>query len=246
LFNITLPINFESPCQARSIIDFWRRWHITLSRFLRDYLYFSLGGNRNGPVRRYANLMTTMLLGGLWHGAGWTFAIWGGLHGFYLIVNHGFRHAMEASGVDIDAWPAFARTMWQAASWALTFLAVMLAWIFFRSPNLASAANIIKAMAGMSGLALPVVPIVGKRAGAWILGLFVIAVFLPDLRYIMVGHKLVSLGGTHYRPPADTFDWRMMALRWRPLPAVALLTVAIFVFCLFNMRTISPFLYFQF
>jgi D-alanyl-lipoteichoic acid acyltransferase DltB (MBOAT superfamily) len=91
LFGIRLPLNFDSPYKATNIIDFWRRWHMTLSRFLRDYLYLPLGGNRKGKVRRYANLMVTMLLGGLWHGAGWTFVIWGGLHGFYLIVNHAWH-----------------------------------------------------------------------------------------------------------------------------------------------------------
>ena len=91
IFNIRLPINFDSPYKAVSIIDFWRRWHITLSNFLRDYLYITLGGSRRGQVRRYGNLLTTMLLGGLWHGAGWTFVIWGGLHGVYLCINHGWR-----------------------------------------------------------------------------------------------------------------------------------------------------------
>src|SRR6516225_3390946 len=91
MFGIRLPVNFRSPYKATSIIEFWRRWHITLSRFLRDYLYIPLGGNRFGVGRRYINLMLTMLLGGLWHGAGWTFLIWGGLHGLYLVVNHQWR-----------------------------------------------------------------------------------------------------------------------------------------------------------
>ena len=81
MFGIDLPLNFNSPYKATSIIEFWRRWHMTLSRFLRDYLYIPLGGNRHGPARRYVNLMLTMLLGGLWHGAGWTFVVWGALHG---------------------------------------------------------------------------------------------------------------------------------------------------------------------
>jgi D-alanyl-lipoteichoic acid acyltransferase DltB (MBOAT superfamily) len=85
MFNVRLPMNFNSPYKATSIIDFWRRWHMTLSRFLRDYLYIPLGGSRNGKAQRYLNLMITMLLGGLWHGAGWTFVIWGGLHGFYWL-----------------------------------------------------------------------------------------------------------------------------------------------------------------
>src|SRR5258706_7691920 len=88
LFGIRLPVNFRSPYQATSIIEFWRRWHITLSRFLRDYLYIPLGGNRLGEQRRYLNLLVTMLLGGLWHGAGWNFLVWGGLLGIYFCINH--------------------------------------------------------------------------------------------------------------------------------------------------------------
>src|SRR3954464_15652702 len=88
MFGIPLPVNFRSPYRATSIIEFWRRWHITLSRFLRDYLYIPLGGNRLGERRRYVNLLVTMLLGGLWHGAAWNFVIWGGLHGIYLCINH--------------------------------------------------------------------------------------------------------------------------------------------------------------
>ena len=87
MFGVRLPLNFNSPYKATSIIDFWRRWHMTLSRFMLDYLYIPLGGNQKGPARQYANLMITMLLGGLWHGAGWTFVIWGGLHGMYLVLS---------------------------------------------------------------------------------------------------------------------------------------------------------------
>ena len=88
MFGIKLPYNFASPYKASSIVDFWRRWHITLSNWLRDYLYIPLGGNRHGKARRYVNLIITMLLGGLWHGAAWTFVLWGLLHGSYLMVAH--------------------------------------------------------------------------------------------------------------------------------------------------------------
>ena len=130
LFGIRLPVNFRSPYKATSIIDFWRRWHITLSRFLRDYLYIPLGGNRLGEQRRYLNLMLTMLLGGLWHGAGWNFLIWGGLHGLYLCVNHLWQGWRGVRG----EWP---RPRNQVAgerrSWAITFFAVVIAWVFFRA-----------------------------------------------------------------------------------------------------------------
>jgi len=101
MFGIKLPLNFNAPYQACNIIDFWRRWHITLSRFLRDYLYFSLGGNRKGEFRRYINLFLTMLLGGLWHGAGWTYIAWGGLHGSYLVINHIWQKIWRKP---IDRW----------------------------------------------------------------------------------------------------------------------------------------------
>ena len=125
LFGIRLPLNFNSPYKSRNIIEFWRRWHMTLSRFLRDYLYFPLGGNRHGPARRYANLMITMLLGGLWHGAGWNFAIWGALHGLFLSVNHlwntqelmhRFRPALATSGERLDAKQLRLRLNWKWAT----------------------------------------------------------------------------------------------------------------------------------
>jgi alginate O-acetyltransferase complex protein AlgI len=99
-------LNFESPYRATSIIDFWRRWHMTLSRFLRDYLYIPLGGGRHGHAHRYVNVVITMFLGGLWHGAGWTFVAWGGLHGMYLVANHGWRGARQAfrSEIALHRW----------------------------------------------------------------------------------------------------------------------------------------------
>jgi D-alanyl-lipoteichoic acid acyltransferase DltB (MBOAT superfamily) len=123
MFGIVLPDNFRSPYKAVSIIEFWRRWHITLSNFLRDYLYIALGGNRHGPIRRHANLMLTMLLGGIWHGAGWQFLLWGGVHGLLLVGNHGWRA--------LCSWqmPVFAAHL-------ITLSCVMLAWILFRADNL--------------------------------------------------------------------------------------------------------------
>ena len=91
MLGIKLPDNFDSPYKANNIIDFWRRWHITLSRFLKTYLYIPLGGNRLGEKRRYLNILITMLLGGLWHGAAWTFVFWGFLHGTFLIINHAWQ-----------------------------------------------------------------------------------------------------------------------------------------------------------
>lgn len=145
MFNIHLPINFNSPYKSTSIIEFWQRWHITLSHFLRDYLYVPMGGNRHGQPRRYVNLMTTMLLGGLWHGAGWTFVVWGALHGVYLTINHLWRHIVaESFSRRIPGW---LRTL---AGGTLTFIAVVAAWVLFRANNMAQALAILKAMFGIA------------------------------------------------------------------------------------------------
>ncbi|MEO1584210.1 MAG: MBOAT family protein [Planctomycetota bacterium] len=119
LFNIRLPENFNSPYKATSIVDFWRRWHMTLSAFLRDYVYIPLGGNRSGPSRRYVNLLLTMLIGGLWHGSAWTFVVWGALHGIYLCINH--------------AWSRFGFGLPKPIAWMCTILSVIVAWVLFRA-----------------------------------------------------------------------------------------------------------------
>lgn len=144
MFNIRFPLNFNSPYKALTIQDFWRRWNMTLSRFLRDFVYIPLGGNRHGEARRLLNLMVTMLLGGLWHGAAWRFLLWGGLHGVYLIVH--------------EAWarytPPWARLPPGLAR-ALTLLAVVLAWVPFRAPDLAATRAMLRGLCGLNGLAIP-------------------------------------------------------------------------------------------
>jgi alginate O-acetyltransferase complex protein AlgI len=138
LFGIRLPLNFSSPYKATSIIDFWRRWHMTLSRFLRDHLYIPLGGNRHGAVRQLGNMMIVMLLGGLWHGAGWGFVLWGGLHGAYLVINHLWRRLIRN------------RRLPAGIGGGVTFLAVMVAWVPFRAETWQGTATIWRAMAGLS------------------------------------------------------------------------------------------------
>ena len=149
LFGVRLPLNFDSPYKARNIAQFWRRWHMTLSRFLRDYLYIPLGGNRCGPLRRHVNLMLTMVLGGLWHGAGWNFIVWGALHGAYLGIHKGWGAAARRLHL-----PSGTRAGKLAAT-LLTFTAVCVAWVFFRAPDMPVALTILKGMAGGFGLALP-------------------------------------------------------------------------------------------
>jgi alginate O-acetyltransferase complex protein AlgI len=148
LFGIKFPINFASPYQAGSINEFWKRWHITLTRFLREYLYFPLGGNRCGPWRHALNIMATMLLSGLWHGAGWTFVIWGGLHGFCMVVAHRWHGLVKALGWRVDHW------WYRGLAVSLTFVVVLFTWVFFRAPTLRVAGNVLSSMVGQHGLTM--------------------------------------------------------------------------------------------
>jgi D-alanyl-lipoteichoic acid acyltransferase DltB (MBOAT superfamily) len=140
LLGFEFPQNFNSPYQAVSLQDFWRRWHMTLSRWLRDYLYIPLGGNRRGRARTYLNLMVTMLLGGLWHGASWTFVVWGGLNGLYLSASKAWGEIpsrREPTGPKIPSWIA------KAFATLVTFHLICLSWIYFRAPDLARAQAIV-------------------------------------------------------------------------------------------------------
>jgi alginate O-acetyltransferase complex protein AlgI len=241
LFGIRLPVNFRSPYQAISIIEFWRCWHITLSRFLRDYLYIPLGGNRLGQQRRYLNLMLTMLLGGLWHGAGWNFLIWGGLHGAYLCINHLWRGGAGEKAAGLTA---------RLSGWAITFFAVVLAWVFFRARTLAGAWQMLAALfgfeAGSSAFASPGIlrvmdlPVqVGEPrlllfgSGAVALALAA-ALFLPNVPRLF--------GYREYRHAPE----RAAMLRWRPTAAWALLSALAYAIALFGMWQRLEFLYFQF
>ena len=137
MFGFRLPLNFAAPYRAASIREFWRRWHMTLSRFLRDYVYIPLGGNRAGHGRQAVNVVATMLLGGLWHGAAWTFVAWGGLHGLALAVN--------------SAWDRAGLRLPRVAGWLVTMLFVIVGWVLFRSPDFATAARVLAGMAGVNG-----------------------------------------------------------------------------------------------
>jgi D-alanyl-lipoteichoic acid acyltransferase DltB (MBOAT superfamily) len=138
MFGLRLPFNFNAPYRALSVRDFWRRWHMTLSRFLRDYLYIPLGGNRGSAARQAFNVVATMLLGGLWHGANWTFVAWGGLHGVALAVNH--------------IWAGHGVRLPSPVAWLLTMLFVMAGWVLFRAPDFTIAGQLLASMAGLHGV----------------------------------------------------------------------------------------------
>ena len=183
MFNIRLPFNFDSPYKATSISDFWRRWHISLSNFLRDYLYIAMGGNRFGNRRRYINLMATMVLGGLWHGASWSFVIWGFLHGIFLWINHAFRAACgTALTMRLDA-----SRCWSLFSWGLTLLCVMTAWVLFRAETISGAGRILAGMVNLGPVSQAGIDPLLWNAGlhlstglSWCLALGLIAFLAPN------------------------------------------------------------------
>ncbi len=241
MFGMRLPVNFRSPYKSLSIIDFWRRWHITLSRFLRDYLYIPLGGNRLGEARRYLNLLITMLLGGLWHGGGWNFLIWGGLHGIYLGINHLWRGAVGIGG---------GRGLLRVMSWAVTFASVVIAWVFFRASTVGGAWRALKGLAGFSSDQSVYVPsgivrimdlpiLVGARmslligAGATALAL-ICALVLPNVPQIFRYRE-------YRRAPEQGSP-----IHWKPDAIWAMVVSLAFAISLFGMWQRMEFLYFQF
>ena len=165
-FNIRFPMNFNSPYQAVSLIDFWRRWHMTLSRFLREYLYIPLGGNRRGDLRTYRNLLITFLIGGFWHGAAWTYILWGAYHGALLAINH----FLEKIGLKVS-------NIWGRS---ITFFFVIYGWVFFRAKNMTNARDMTKALFGLRGLSLTDHYFVWKYQCFIIAAALVIALFLPN------------------------------------------------------------------
>lgn len=254
IFGIRLPLNFDSPYKSVNIIEFWRRWHMTLSRFLRDYLYVPLGGNRKGPVRRYVNLVLTMLLGGLWHGAGVNFVIWGALHGFYLVVNHAWNKIASTL-----RFPVGSRS-WTVFSIALTFASVCFAWVFFRATDSAKAAIIIRGMVGEFGIGLPAsiglylgpLKPLFERLGVdfylgggsrfletwvWIVVAGSIAFFCPNTQQIM-GRYEAWAGSTVHRGEA----WYL----WRPSLRWSVYIGAILLGSMLSLTRPTEFLYFQF
>jgi D-alanyl-lipoteichoic acid acyltransferase DltB (MBOAT superfamily) len=234
MLGIRLPFNFNSPYKAASIIDFWRRWHVSLSAFLRDYLYFALGGNRKGPALRYINLMITMLLGGLWHGANWTFMIWGGLHGLYLCVNHAWHAATENV-----RWPRLLRPFGHPAAVLITFAATTLAWVVFRAQNFSSALIMLKGLVGLGG-ATSFVSFTPLAALA-LVALFAIVWFAPNsMEMTWAFHPALD-------PPKGYTKVRAIRwLAWRPSRLSATVIGLIGIAAVLALSNLSPFIYFQF
>lgn len=251
IMGIRLPLNFNSPYKATNIADFWRRWHITLSRFLHAYLYIPLGGNRNGVVRHYTNLMTVMLLGGLWHGAGWTFVLWGGLHGGYLVVHRLLQWAATYS----PSLDTIIRI--RILAWTTTFTAVVIGWVFFRAESVQAASSLLRGMAGLNGVSFPtqlkpleaplsiLIPgITFNDMGAfpvvaipWVFFAGLLAFLTPNIAQIF-----------HAAEPTVDNPCRPSRLKWQPRLITGLTLGILLFFCLRAQFVLAPseFLYFNF
>jgi alginate O-acetyltransferase complex protein AlgI len=223
MLGIFLPLNFNSPYKATNIIDFWRRWHMTLSQFLRDYLYIPLGGNRRGRVLRYVNLMITMLLGGLWHGAAWTFVAWGALHGAYLCINHVWNRFVPKP-------PPRLAPVTNVASLLLTFIAVVVAWVFFRADNITSALTILSKMVSPSEVVLGR----GEITNFGLLAVYAALVWVAPNTQTIMG----------YDHDNRTVGEKLKAWRWRSL--FLYVTAAVLAFGILGIRQHSEFIYFRF
>jgi D-alanyl-lipoteichoic acid acyltransferase DltB (MBOAT superfamily) len=256
LFGVVLPLNFHSPYKARNIIEFWRCWHMTLSRFLRDYLYIPLGGNRKGGARRYMNLLATMLLGGLWHGAGWTYVIWGGLHGIFLVLNHAWHGARSRLGLTASWGSAggFAARL-------LTFVCVIFAWVFFRASNFQAGVTIAGGMLGLNGVVLPEhVGMLFGPAGPWLQYAGVKFSSSPLLDGFGEAFVAAALAIAFWAPNTQQMlrDWRPalvlprddrmgpFRLAWSPGAAWTAAIAVLAILATVNISEHSEFLYFQF
>jgi D-alanyl-lipoteichoic acid acyltransferase DltB (MBOAT superfamily) len=225
MFNIRLPYNFNSPYKALNIADFWRRWHMTLSRFLRDYIYIPLGGNREGDEKTYRNLLLTFLVGGIWHGAGWTFVFWGFLHGAAAVIHR--------------IWEKLGIRMHRFLAWFLTFNFVNIAWIFFRAKTWDDAIKVLAGMFGMSGVKL-------SKSGAKYGFLKDHGVTFGDL-FFRADHKnvvymiVITLAIAFAAKNSD-----QMTQAFRPNRMTAAFAILIALYALLSMNKVSEFLYFNF
>jgi D-alanyl-lipoteichoic acid acyltransferase DltB (MBOAT superfamily) len=250
IFGVSLPGNFYSPYKALSIVEFWRRWHITLSLFLRDYLYIPLGGSRKGEFRRNVNLLLVMVIGGFWHGAGWTFGFWGLWHGLALLANHAWMKTKVSRMIAGIPGKVF--------SWSLTFLTVVIGWTFFRAQDLRGATSMLQSMFGLAGVEIPAAwlsrlswlrsfGVTGRTD--WMVFqsylqlleiaiLFSAVLILPNTLQIAAGSLTPS---NQSSLPSSPSRWI-----WRPTFAWALISGLMLTLALLHLGRISEFLYFQF
>ncbi|MBL7480027.1 MBOAT family O-acyltransferase [Legionella bononiensis] len=240
MFGIIFPLNFNSPYKAKNIISFWRRWHMTLSRFLRDYIYIPLGGNRHGKMSKYVNLMITMFVGGIWHGAAWTFIVWGLLHGLFLVINHLWLYVKQKYLNFL-----FSRTIfiYKAIAQTITFIIVVVAWVFFRAETFSTSYYILNAMFNPNPS-------------------FTSTIFAPEQFKIMIELLLISsllifvAPNTQqlfykFKPALETYPgeiepYSLKMLQWSPNALTAAVCAILTVISLLSFGKVSEFLYYKF
>ncbi|MDD3269202.1 MAG: MBOAT family protein [Syntrophomonadaceae bacterium] len=225
MFNIRLPINFNSPYKSLNIQEFWRRWHMTLSRFLRNYIYIPLGGNRSGELRLYSNLMITFLIGGLWHGAAWTFVFWGFLHGLALVLHR--------------VWQQANIKMNKVLAWVICFNFINLTWVFFRARSWGDAVKVLQGMLGLNGMVLPdgLAAHLGSLA-AWGVAFQKLALAdIPRAVMFLSISLLIVLA---------TRNSMQIEARFRPNLLSAVLVGAMAITAILSLTRVSEFLYFNF
>ena len=243
MLGINLPLNFNAPYRSTSITDFWRRWHITLGRFLRDYLYFPIGGSHVAPPRQFANLMVVMLLCGLWHGAAWTFVVWGGLHGLAL--------AVDRLWVRLYSSDQPRGLVWRSSGWALTFFFVVVTWVFFRADSLGTAGSMLQSMFSPASFETTVrVPGLGGTEG-WLAQTEVgwSAILLATI-WVLVAPTMQDLMRRRMRSPMyQPYIARAAALfrpEWRPATVWVVGSAAIFAAAFLGLSRVTEFIYYNF
>ena len=227
LFNIKLPINFNSPYKATNIQDFWRRWHITLSRFLKDYIYIPLGGNRISNFRTYNNLMATFIIGGLWHGAGWTFVFWGFLHGLALVIHR--------------AWSQLGFKLNTIVAWFITFNFINIAWVFFRAKEWEDAIKVLKGMFGLSGV------VIAEKYQESLASLQQYGVIFSDVtQHIGDGSKSLGWIFVAFILVLVFRNSMKMSDTFRPSYKTLTFSLIIMIYSILSFNKVSEFLYFNF
>lgn len=231
LFGITLPINFNAPYRSTSIIEFWRRWHISLSTFLRDYLYIPLGGNRYGNARRHLNLMITMVLGGLWHGANWNFVFWGFAHGLLLAINHSWQ------SLHINSH--FKGPICRGFFWGITFITICFTWVLFRVDHFDQIIPVYHGMLGLNGFE--------STKNYWGFSAHLKASQLYTL--LVLAMLITLLGKPSHQLKDALLAWHHKSSVISTSVKCYAISISVFLFvlyCINQVGSYNPFLYFQF
>ena len=263
MFGFVLPENFNSPYKSRSITEFWRCWHISLSNFLKRYIYIPLGGNRLGSIRKHLNLMITMVLAGAWHGAGWTFVVWGGMHGAFLVINniwHGWHQAIASR------WRVLRGGAYDRFACLVTFLAVSVAWVFFRAENMATSFSVLGSLFGRHGFAMPYdfqeklnaflkigdllaalgVPFTSAHGLLEKKQLVLLALMGGAVSLLPNTQQIMELAKPGLNITASPLPGRLGFARWRPNNIFLLITLVLFLVSFLTITQKSEFIYFRF